>query len=221
MSVSIGFGLGRIAKPDPRDRRFLMRDARPAPATLPAYRYYRAGPVLDQGATSSCVGHAWRGWLSAAPLMTRTGPDAFAIYHGAQTMDEWEGENYLGSSVRGGAKYLQQLGHVASYLWAFNAQDIATWLLAGHGSVVLGINWYEAMFDPDRLGIIHKAGALAGGHAILCVGYSQPHGLFRLVNSWGGGWGEHGRAWISGEDLESLMAEDGEAACGTEQRIQP
>jgi hypothetical protein len=189
------------------------------PAPLPDHRYYHCGDVLDQGATSSCVGHAWRGWLSAAPLMTRTGPDAFAIYHGAQTMDEWEGEDYLGSSVRGGAKYLQQLGHVASYLWAFNAQDIATWLLAGHGTVVLGISWYEAMFYPDRIGVIHKGGALAGGHAILCAGYSRPLGLFRLLNSWGSGWGQNGRAWLPGEDLEALMQEEGEAATAVEQKV--
>lgn len=210
------YGLGRLPAVDQRDRLHLMRAAI-EPQPLPAYRYYRSGPILDQGATSSCVGHAWRAWLTAAPLMTRSGPDPFTIYREAQKVDEWEGEQYNGTSVRAGAKVLASLGHISRYLWAFTAADIATWILSGQGSVVLGTDWTRSMFTPDTHGIIRPTDVVVGGHAYLCIGYSRRSGRFRIQNSWGSGWGERGRAWLLGEDLERLMRDGGEAATATEQ----
>jgi Papain family cysteine protease len=36
-----------------------------------------------------------------------------------------------------------------------------------------------------------------GGHAMTIVGYDERRQAFRLINSWGKGWGEHGYAWVS------------------------
>jgi Papain family cysteine protease/Domain of unknown function (DUF4384) len=36
-----------------------------------------------------------------------------------------------------------------------------------------------------------------GGHAMAIVGYDEQRQAFRLINSWGKGWGDHGYAWIS------------------------
>lgn len=212
-------GLGRLIAPDQRDARYLMRAVLPTDWPGPDHRYYRTGPVLDQGSTSSCVGHAWRQWLSSAPLMTKSGPDAFAIYHEAQRVDEWAGENYDGTSVRAGAKVLVSRGHISEYRWAYDALDIAVWLLSGQGSVVLGTAWYSGMFTPDRHGFIRPTGRIVGGHAYLCIGYSADAGRFRIVNSWGHGWGQNGRAWIQTADLVRLLNEDGEAAAAVEIRL--
>ncbi len=103
-----GKGLGRLHAPDERDARFPLRALVAEPPAQRQFRYFIVGPVLDQGSTSSCVGHAWRAFLSAAPLMTRGGPDALALYRRAQEVDEWPGAEpaYYGTSVRAGAKVL-------------------------------------------------------------------------------------------------------------------
>jgi len=184
-------------------------------APRPAYRYFRSGPVLYQGNTPSCVGHAWAGFLMAAPIMSK-GVDPFDIYYGAQDNDEWEGNAYEGSSVRGGAKYLQAQGRLSRYVWAWDAETIADFILSGQGTVVMGTNWTYPMFDPDTKGFIHPTGPIAGGHAWLLTGYNRTFGLFRMQNSWGKSWGQKGRAWITGEDLQTLIRWDGEAAAAVE-----
>ena len=214
--MNADYGLGRIIAQDDRDHKFLMA-AVIANKPTPAYRYLRTGAVLDQGTTSSCVGHAWAGFLMAAPTMTRN-VDPFDLYHGAQRNDEWDGEQYDGSSVRGGAKYLQDQGRLSSYVWAFEAQTVADFILAGHGTVVVGTNFYDQMFRPDTHGFVQPFGRIVGGHAYLLCGYSRTRGVFRIQNSWSTAWGEHGRAWITGEHMDALIRSDGEACAAVEVR---
>jgi len=211
-------GLGRLPAPDARDQKYLMRSIVAEPPTLPAYRHYKCGAVLDQGRHPHCVGYAWRQWLSSAPLMTRTGPQPQIIYHAAQQADEWPGEDYAGTSVRAGAKVLVALGHVASYVWAFTAEDVATWLLSGHGSVVAGTPWTSGMMRPNDKGFIAPTGNPVGGHAYLIVGYNRVSGVFRILNSWGNSYGENGRVWIAGEHLDTLIRDGGEACTAHEQQ---
>jgi hypothetical protein len=215
-------GLGRRFAPDDRDRTYPMRAHLPPPTALPSSRSWRIGPVLDQGATGTCVGHAWRDWLSAAPVMDdpTAGPSAFDIYDAAIKLDEWadndiDPQRQFGTSVRAAAKVIQGLGHLSSYVWAASAEEARDFVL-GKGPAVLGVNWYSEMFNPDTSGLIRVAGTLAGGHALLAVGYSTKRGAFRLMNSWGRAWADQGRCWITGEDLGRLIAEDGEVCAGLE-----
>ena len=210
-------GLGRIPAPDVRDQKYLMRSVVAEPPTLPRYRHYKCGATLDQGPHPHCVGYAWAAWLAAAPLMTMDGPQPQIIYHAAQQADEWPGDAYSGTSVRAGAKVLVALGHVASYVWAFSAEDVATWLLSGHGSVVAGTAWTNGMMYPNDKGFIAPTGNLVGGHAYLITGHNRVSGVFRLLNSWSKAWGQNGRAWITGEHLDALIRDGGEAATAIEQ----
>ncbi len=212
------YGLGRIAAADDRDRKHLMA-AVIADKPVPTYRYLRTGATLDQGATSSCVGHAWVAFLMAAPTMTKD-VNPFWLYRAAQDYDEWPGHNYDGSSVRGGAKYLQQEGRLSSYVWAFEAQTVADFILGGHGSVVAGTNFYDQMFRPDKHGFVQPFGRIVGGHAYLAVGYSRTRGVFRFLNSWGTAFGDKGRFWMLGEHVDRLIREDGEACAAIEQKVQ-
>ena len=213
------YGLGRLPAPDIRDRGFPMRRLI-APRVVAKTKFYTSGPVLDQGATSTCVGHAWRQWLTSSPVRTKNGPDPFTIYREAQKVDEWPGEDYEGTSVRAGVKYLQTSGHISTYVWAFDADTVRNYILSSAGSsVVLGPNWYGSMFTPDQYGYLNISGAVAGGHAYTLIGYSNLRESFRVVNSWGRGWGEDGRAWIRFADVDRLIKEDGEAAAATEQPV--
>src|SRR4030066_84967 len=80
-------------------------------------RTWRLGPVTDQGAMPSCVGHAWAGWLAASPVRQRPiVPDG--LYALAQHYDEWQGTDYEGAAVRGAAKPLRVTGHILEDQWA-------------------------------------------------------------------------------------------------------
>lgn len=222
-------GLGRLTAVDERDRNFPARMLTlTAPPVLPRSRYYRTGPVLNQGATGTCVGHAWRGWLSSAQVMLppSQGPDPFAIYDQATQVDEWIGNDQdqnrsFGTSVRAGAKIMASHGHLQSYLWAVDAWDVATWLLQGLGVVVFGTNWTADMFHPLPSSLVRPTGRVVGGHAYLCVGYSQESRLFRFQNSWGRAWGQRGRFSMTSDDVERLIRDQGEVCCATQLRLPP
>jgi C1A family cysteine protease len=139
------------------------------------------------------------------------------IYDEAQKVDEWPGEGYGGTSVRAGAKVLQALGFISEYRWARDLTDITQALLE-NGPVVVGMNWYSDMFDADEAGLLHVAGDIAGGHAFVLDGISVPHKLIRLKNSWGKSWSHNGFAYLSFDDVERLLHEDGEAALAVEIR---
>ncbi len=93
--------------------------------------------------------------------------------------------------------------------------SLAAWLLVmalGYaGPVVLGLNWYTGMMDATADGQIMKSGAVEGGHSICAFGVNVPQRRIKLINSWGKDWGDEGRCWISYDDMEALLAEQGEA----------
>lgn len=194
----------------------------------PRSRNYRIGPlvegkplrgrgwyvptVLNQGQEGACVGFAWSHELAAIPVKASvTNATARLLYHAAQQVDEWDGEAYEGTSVLAGAKVVRGLGHMGAYRWAFTLDELLA-ALAHEGPVVLGINWYESMFYPDRDGWVRVGGEVAGGHAILAYGLSVSNRSVQLHQSWGTSWGRAGRCRISWDDLERLLvAEQGEA----------
>ncbi len=214
-------GLGRRFAPDPRDANFPMRAALPAAASLRTYRYWNAnGWWGDQGQTPECVAYAWCHWLEDGPV-TQPGPGPIVspdtLYREAQALDEWPGSDYDGTSVRGGAKAAAARGFVRSYHWASTLDEIVQALLEV-GPVVVGVNWYEDMFDPDEAGLLHVGGAIAGGHAFVLDGISVTHRLIRMKNSWGRTWGQNGFAYLGFPDVARLLAEDGEACLAVEVR---
>ena len=79
--------------------------------------------------------------------------------------------------------------------------------LAGGQTCVLGINVYQNfdyIEDYNYTYTVHdKTGLNRGGHAVCIVGYDDDkvttdgNGAFKLVNSWGTGWGQAGYWWMS------------------------
>jgi len=208
-------GLGRRPSVDERDRLHLM--ARELPATLPARpirKTWRLWWKGDQGKTSECVGYSWYAMLRALPLLQRE-PLPETIYHDAQRLDEWEGEDYDGTSVRAGAKALQVAGKIRTYAWAFELEAALNWL-AIKGPVVLGTDWLQDMFTPGADGIVRVSGSVAGGHAYLALGYDDKAKLLICQNSWSTAWGKSGRFFIRYADADRLIKEGGEACTATE-----
>lgn len=211
-------GLGRLPAADERDKSFLMKAVLPKAVTITSKYWDDRGWFGNQGAKPQCVGYSLAHWLENSPITHKSAPPVVQpsiIYNQAQLIDEWPGEDYDGTSVRAGAKVLQGMGFISSYLWAF---DLATMIDAVlvKGPVVVGTNWYNQMFHPNAEGHIKIDGGIAGGHAYLINGVNTKTKLFRIKNSWGQGWGIKGRAWISFADMERLIHEDGEVLIGVE-----
>jgi hypothetical protein len=177
-------------------------------------RIWPCEPVLDQGNVGACVGFSWAHELAAEPEPV---PDidnlaGMQIYNRAQLLDQWsDTPPQEGSSVLAGAKTVTEQGHLVEYRWAFGLNDLLD-TLSQFGPAVLGINWYSGMMNPDDNGYIHPTGRVVGGHAILARGLDAEQRSVLLHNSWGLEWGiDDGNAWISFEDLDQLLREDGEA----------
>jgi len=174
--------------------------------------------VLDQGRMPHCVAFAWKHYLIGAPIkQARFLVPAF-LYELAQKYDQWPGENYDGTSVRGAVKILNKLGFVKSYWWGKSAKDVHGWVMK-RGPVVLGTLWYENMSRLDRSGYAIPSGRVLGGHAYLCIGYNKKRKAFKCLNSWGASWGVKGKFWISFKNMDFLVKKGGEACIALERNV--
>ena len=204
---------GREPAPDLRDKKHKITRKR-------SQRRYKSWSTMgyhsDQGRTSSCVGHGWSHWLHAAPIRQWMNP--YGIYELAQYFDEWEGVGYQGTSVRGAAKVLSKLGAIGGYEWAWDAATVGTHILEV-GPVVIGVDWYEGMNNPDSYGYVRLTGRSLGGHCVLLSGYNGDRGMFKIKNSYGTSWGRKGYAYLAEADLDRLLKAGGEACCGTEVKL--
>lgn len=202
--------LGRHPDWDDRNYDYPIRTLLAA-TLVPRSYTWSCFPYLNQGNVGACVGFSITHDIAARPVVLPvTHTLAMKIYKQAQSIDPWPGDNYEGTSVLAGIKTAQALGYVKEYRWALSLEDLI--LTIGYkGPVVLGINWYEGMFDPDADGLLHITGRLAGGHAILANGVSVPKRRIRLHNSWSNGWGLNGDAFLTFSDMERLLRENGDA----------
>ncbi len=216
-------GLGRHHVADARDHGFLLRTAAPEidPHTLPSKSWPLFAHWLDQGETGACVNFAWLHYLIGTPQPMRLAdlPPRFAIYDRAIQVDEFPENDHdtarrMGTSVRAGAKALQELGLISGYGWEFAAAGAIRWL-ATTGGLVTGFNWYDSMFERDREGFLRIApGARkVGGHSTYAYRWDRRRGAIGLYTSWR----DIGPFLLSGEDFARLLErEEGEACAAIE-----
>lgn len=166
---------------------------------------------LDQGSDGACVGFGTSGELAAEPESVKDISNTFALqfYHDAQRIDEWPGEDYEGTSVLAGAKVAVNRGYYSSYLWADNEADMAR-TVSNYGPVIIGIDWYDGMMDPDTKGFLHPTGNVVGGHCVVVIGIDAENGFYTIRNSWGQYWGINGEAKISRADMATLISANGD-----------
>lgn len=232
------YGLGRVHETDDRDCLYpvslVLDQMAPTRRTTPWVR----PRVLNQGQTGTCVGHGWRGWYEGEPTIHTAdqGPDAFAIYRRAVLLDGDPGNDddatapqdqlQSGSTVRAGAKAMQQAGLIGAYVWAFRAAQVADFVTREQGSpVVVGTNWYESMFRPDKHGRVKISGGVAGGHCYVVNFFDGK--LFWCYSSWGQDFGIKDANGVGGmflltpAQLDRLIREKGEACMGVERIVTP
>ena len=189
----------------------------PSPTPSTDGPLWEHGPVLDQGNFGTCVGNAWAGWGNADPIEDSfTETDARAIYYEATCIGGACDSTYQnGSSTRDGVKAMKARGKVAAYAFATKVADVSEWL-QHHGPVVIGIDWTNAMFNPDPDGTVHYTGPVAGGHEIVLIQDVPSKGKLRARNSWGSGWGVGGDFYLTYADFTKLLANGGDACLAAE-----
>lgn len=202
--------LDRLVEYDERSKAFPIRalvDDKPRRSYT-----WKVGVSLDQGNEGACVGFGWAHELAARPKVHAgmTNAIALQLYHEAQTLDQWPGENYEGTSVIAGAKAVQAHGWMGEYRWAFGENDLA--LAVGYtGPVVLGGLWKTGMDNlvADSAGRLWASvsGTVRGGHCFITHGYSVPLNAYKCWNSWG----PPSEFYISKDDMAIFLADQGEA----------
>lgn len=219
--------LGRLKQVDLRSLNYLVSAAPEVQAAtrLRPYTWAISGGPLDQGHEGSCTGHALAHDImarpAAIPFVNQDEGHRYAVacYYRAQQGDPWEGGEYPGANpVYGGTSTLaimevgRSLGLFPEYRWAMNAEELA--LGVGYfGPAIIGIDWTEGMANPTPDGIIEPTGELLGGHCIIVYGVDVRRRLFKLLNSWGNGWGLFGMCLVPWDAMDELLVvRKGEAA---------
>lgn len=226
-------GLGRVQHHDPRNLAY-AHGVLPKSA-IRSVTWARHTPILDQGQIGSCTGNALTGALGTdsasrtATAQVTVKADSKGIFKaGTYTLDEafavlaYElntrlddiGGQYTpddtGSSGPACGKAAQQLGLASGYTHAFSYDALRSALQMG--PVLIGIPWYNSMFDPAPDGqiVLDRSSGVAGGHELLVRQYDATRDVVWVDNSWGLAWGSRGRGYLAGADLRSLLSEGGD-----------
>lgn len=223
------YAMGRLYSPDIRDKEYPISPLLTQRRTAQVRRFwYSNGWWGNQGVSPHCVAYSWAHFLHDGPLLGSIYSeteliDTDTLYCEAQKLDPWPGDCdtplYDGTSVRAGAKVLQDWGFIEEYRWAEDADQLAQAILV-QGPAVLGTLWKTDMYNPDREGFIYATGRNSGGHAYIINGVDVEKGFFRLKNSWGKSWGRGGHALIPMEDVDALIKDFGEACIPLQKRFE-
>lgn len=228
--------LDRVYQLDLRSLNYLVPPVLATPSRPPRSYTWAVTEHLDQGAEGACVGFGFSHDLLARPVRVAGVTNQFArerVYWEAQKIDDWDGgaypgasPQYEGTSVLAGAQVLTKLGFYKSYRWAITALDLAGSIFY-EGPAILGLAWYEGMWDTDADGFIAPTGKEVGGHCILCRSvhfiFTGPTRTWEFVdldksfvvvwNSWGPNWGVNGYAKITLRNMQKLIESDHGEAC--------
>ena len=217
--VTSDIKLDRVEQFDEKSRGYSIADLQDTSKSLRSYTW-RCNEHFNQGTEGACVGFAIGHELAARPAEIRGLDYDYLlkdIYWEAQKIDPWAGGSYpgaspryAGTSVLAGVKVAHELGYCNEYRWAFNTDDLL-YGLGRNGPAILGIPWFDSMYRPDKRGFVKPTGNLVGGHAILARAINVKKGYVTLRNSWGKGWGKNGDCYVTFEDLDKLLQQNGEA----------
>lgn len=211
-----GGSLGRLLDHDPKSRDY------PADATLPvkSVQWLRRSPIFDQDKPKplgSCTGNAAAGWLATdnARRLGRadlTETVAVEIYSKATHLDRFKGiypPDDTGSSGLAVCKAMKTLGLTEGlYRHAFGLDHALGALQLG--PVLVGISWLTGCDQPDKDGHVSYSGSVRGGHEILADAVDADRRLVWFQNSWGPGWGRHGRFSMTWGDFGKALTDHGD-----------
>ena len=190
--------------------------------------------VLDQGREGACTGF---GLAAVVNFLLHNRPDTGPVdasvstrmlYEMAKRYDEWEGENYDGSSIRGAMKGWHKHGVCTEADWPYvegeagrpssaileqaRMRPLGAYYRVRHlhlnhmhsalneaGILYASARVHEGWYDVDpTTGKVPFRREPAGAHAFAIVGYDEEG--FWVQNSWGPDWGRRGFCHLSYSD---------------------
>ncbi len=226
--------LDRIVQFDEASRAYPICAALGASQQQPVTKQWtipQTEPVLNQGREGACVGFGVTNELRFRPHPIKGLNETFArqrIYWPAQNIDPWPGGSYPGAapvyegtSVLAGVQTAASLGYYSEYRWAFSEPELALGI-SHQGPAIIGVPWYSGMMQiKDKTNpIITPTGTVQGGHCVLVMGINVNESFYQIYNSWGPGWGQRGRAYLSRAHMAKLLSERGDA-CVITGRLTP
>jgi hypothetical protein len=113
-----------------------------------------------------------------------------------------------GSSGFAVAKAGVALGYLSAYQHAFGFVHFAEAIQLQ--PVIIGSNWFEAMYEPDARGFVKPVGEIAGGHEFLALGINYVGQYVTCLNSWGPSFGINGSFRLTFADFTALLQQDGD-----------
>lgn len=223
--------LGRVEAPD--DRHVQLHPLRAAaPVSVEATIRQPTLDAYDQGNTPRCVAYSASRVVN---FFNQYAFDADWLYAECKKIDPWPGQD--GTSARYACDVLRAEGHwrkirgtpvkagpkpahgITANTWATSVDDIRAVLArAKPQPVLLGIDWYEAWFQPTMSALaghdywlqpMSAAGRVAGGHEIGVWAASDKRQAFGLRNTWGNSWPS--LVWVSYADVERMLASGADA----------
>ncbi len=185
--------------------------------------------ILDQKNDGACTGFSLAASINYlnSRLNCHDKVSPRMIYEMAKRHDEWPGEQYDGSSLRGAIQGWKHMGVCSEKLWPFRpgkrnrgnltierAKDARKNTVGAYYRVQPNISHFHAAlnetgiisvsakvhrgWDYPKNGIIEHHEKRDGGHAFVIVGYNAQG--FWVQNSWGSKWGKSGIALWTYED---------------------
>lgn len=212
--------LGRHVAHDSKSLRFLA--PRRDPRTLTSVRHEFQIPVIDQLNEGSCTGHAitanmcsGKFWNTVSTIVPRDAQGAHLwarqVYCDATAIDNWPGTfepDDTGSDGLSVAKVMKNRGLISGYTHATSLEAVLTALATQ--VVIVGTSWYANMFDVDQTGHINVSGQTIGGHEYALDQLDVENRRVWKRGSWSEYWGQAGRAWMTWDELDRLLHDDGD-----------
>lgn len=90
----------------------------------------------------------------------------------------------------------------------FANEGLMKTLLVKGKPVVIGFttdSWFRRLDEGDVYRVASHVNV--GGHAVVVVGYDDRRGAYKILNSWGENWGDHGYGWIAYELFDDIVHE--------------
>ena len=211
--------------PDVRDRYY-------EPSLIPLKRQIdppKNPIILDQGQEGACTGFGLAAVINhlKCPADAQSGASPRMLYEMAKRFDEWEGEDYSGSSCRGAIRGWYHNGVCPERDWTYSSKKPGRltparakkaretsvgayyrlrpnivdyhYALNEAGALFVSARVHKGWQAPKN-GRIRMTGQIIGGHAFMVVGYNEEG--FWVQNSWGDLWGNKGLALWSYEDWQ-------------------
>ena len=189
--------------------------------------------ILDQHSEGACTGFSLAACIN---YLYKTSEQDIQVstrmlYEMAKKSDEWPGENYDGSSLRGAIGGWKNMGVCTESMWPYRttnkgtltitrAENARKHTIGAYYRIKPEITHFHAALNEVGIiavsasvhrgwnnpvdGIIKYHKKKDGGHAFAIVGYNEDG--FWIQNSWGNSWGNNGLALWSYEDWnENIM----------------